>query len=155
MSETVNKIFKDEEVATLLGSQGKELHSVLIYLWQNKSGNESLEIIDAIKFILDDNIELTLTCDPESESITLTSFDFLEYKRQHESEINDSIIIHEVNAGTTGMWKDTIKKKLKAVLLTKTKNGYASDSIVFDFEGEKRLLSINPLDGLLLDYYED
>jgi hypothetical protein len=39
--------------------------------------------------------------------------------------------------------------------LTKNNNLYRADSLVIDFGEEKREIQISPLDGLIIDYFEE
>jgi hypothetical protein len=44
---------------------------------------------------------------------------------------------------------------LKKVRVTRDDGNYLADSIVLDFGEELREISIAPLDGLIIDYYEE
>ena len=53
------------------------------------------------------------------------------------------------------MWADVVGKKLESVKLTRSGEYYKADSLILDFGSEKREISISPMDGLIIDYYEE
>jgi hypothetical protein len=82
-------------------------------------------------------------------------YDYKAAKQEVEKEHGDKIKVIGVNASTTKMWTDVIGKKLVSVQLTKQDGNYLSDSVVFNFGEERRIVSISPLDGLIIDFYEE
>ena len=60
-----------------------------------------------------------------------------------------------VVASATKMWKDVIGLKLESVQLTKSDTNYLSDQVVFNFGEERRIVSVSPLDGLIIDFHEE
>jgi hypothetical protein len=60
-----------------------------------------------------------------------------------------------VDASTTKMWEDIVGKTLQSVRIVKEGEYHKAGSVLLVFNGEKRIISVNPLDGLVLDYYEE
>jgi hypothetical protein len=53
------------------------------------------------------------------------------------------------------MWEAVPGQKLQSIQITKEGDYYKADSIMLNFGEEKRTISIGPLDGLIIDYYEE
>jgi hypothetical protein len=53
------------------------------------------------------------------------------------------------------MWEAVIGQKLLSVQITRQDEFYKADSLMLNFGEEKRLITINLLDGLIIDYYEE
>ena len=64
------------------------------------------------------------------------------------------IVIACQRTGQNG-WKELEGLKLESVQLTKDGEYYLSDSVVFNFGAERRVVSISPADGLIIDFFED
>jgi hypothetical protein len=82
-------------------------------------------------------------------------FNYKETAKAIENEFEEKIKIFSLDASGTKMWKDVIGKKLVAVQITKENNYYLADSAMLNFGTEKRVVSVSPMDGLLIDYYEE
>ena len=53
------------------------------------------------------------------------------------------------------MWEDVIGLALETVRIIKEGDYDQAGSALLVFGKEKRIISINPLDGLTIDYYEE
>ena len=75
--------------------------------------------------------------------------------KELREEFDGKIKLFAINASTTEMWQDVIGKKLEHVKVTKLNDFYLADSVMLNFGEERRTVSIGPLDGLIIDYYEE
>lgn len=148
--------FDPESLKKLIASEGKEVKAILCYLWQNSiNTSDVVELIDVFEILFTDNYRLSLCSNPEGSGMEAVVYDYVAAKKELENEHGDKIKIIGVNASPTKMWKDVIGKKLISVQLTKEDGNYLSDSVVFNFGEERRIVSISPLDGLIIDFYEE
>ena len=157
MSEQQDKIFFDNDsLKRLIDAEGKTVAAVLCYLWQNSiNKSEVVELIDHIEFLFADKSRLTLSSNEENTGLVAQEFDFDKVKKEVEAEFDGKIKIIGVNASPTKMWTDVINKKLISVQMTKQGDYYLSDSVMIDFGDEKRTISISPVDGLIIDFWEE
>jgi hypothetical protein len=72
-----------------------------------------------------------------------------------ENEFEGKIKVYAIDASTTKMWKDVIGKKLNAVRISRDGELYLSNAIRLDFENELREIEVNPIDGIIIDYFEE
>lgn len=157
MNEQQEKTYFDpESLKKLIASEGKEVKAILCYLWQNSiNKNEVVELIDVFEILFTDNYRLSLCSNADASGLEAIQYDYTAAKKELEAEHGDKIKIVGVNASGTKMWTDVIGKKLNSIQLTKQDGNYLSDSVVFNFGEERRIVSISPLDGLIIDFYEE
>lgn len=152
-------IIDQETLEKLYSVRNKTISNIVCYLWINQiNATETISIIDALEFNFSDEDKIILSGNETQEGLTITEYNFEEQKAIIEKEFEGKIKLFKVNASNTEMWKDIKTKKLTNIRLTKdkTSNLYLSDQIIFEFENnEKRLVQIHPLDGIILDYYEE
>lgn len=147
--------FSLEDLSRFKTAEGKTLVKVKIYLWQNQSNKQDIvELIDRVEFLFNDNQKLEIGCNKDGDGLDTLPEDMRKIAKEIEQEFEGKIKIFVVDASTTTMWQDVVGKKLLAVQLTKESEYYKADSAVFNFEGDMRIISIHPLDGLIIDYYE-
>ncbi len=149
-SITLNKLYSLE---------GKTVDSVYCYLWINQVQPEkSIEIIDAVEFNFTDGDTVTISCNESQEGLIITDYNFEKQKETIEKTFPGKLKIFKVSTEKTEMWKNIINTKLTKVKLNidKEANKYLSDEFIFEFENkEMRLIQVHPLDGIILDYYEE
>lgn len=157
MSQQQEKPYFDpESLKKLIAAEGKEVKAVLCYLWQNSiNKNDVVELIDVFEILFTDNSRLSICSNMDNTGLEAIVYDYVGEKKEIKKEHGDKIKIMGVNASGTKMWSDVIGKKLVTVQLTKEDGNYLSDAIVFNFGEERRVVSISPLDGLIIDFYED
>lgn len=147
--------FTNEALARFVAAQGRTVESVICHLWQNKiDKNSTIEIIDNVELHFKDKQKLTIACDQDGKGLDAIDFDYESTARQLKDEFADKIKLFAVNASGTKMWADVVGKVLEGVRLTKDGENYKSDSIMLDFGDEKREITVSPVDGLIIDYYE-
>lgn len=148
--------FDAHSLKKLVAAEGKEVKAIVCYLWQNSIDKANVvELIDNFEIIFTDGYKLTLGSNPDNNGLEAIDFDYEAEKKAMEEEFEGKIKIIGVNASATKMWKDVIGRKLQSVKLTKEENNYLSDSVMLDFGDERRTVSISPLDGLIIDFYEE
>ena len=157
MNEQQEKAYFDpESLKKLITSEGKEVKAILCYLWQNSiNKDEVVELIDVFEILFTDNYRLSVCSNADGNGMEAVVYDYTAAKKEIENEHGDKIKLVGVSASGTKMWTDVIGKKLTSVQLTKQESNYLNDSIVFNFGEERRIISISPLDGLIIDYYEE
>lgn len=157
--EKKNNILDAKTLNELINVQNKVLSEVICYLWLNTiNPKEPIDIIDAVEFVFSDGSKLALTGNESQEGLEFIQYNFEAEKSFIEKEFGDKIKIFKVKANTTEMWKGVINTKLVKVCLTKDKEtqNYLSDEIVLEFENnEMRLIQVHPLDGVIIDYFDD
>jgi hypothetical protein len=156
MEEDKDIYFSNEALARFVAAQELTIEKVICHLWQNtidKSG--TIEIIDNVELRFSDGQRLTISCNASGDGLDAIQFDYKTAALALQEEFGQTIRLFAVDASTTKMWKDVIGKKLNKVRITKKGNYYLADSVILDFGNEKREISIAPLDGLIIDYYED
>ncbi|MGZ3883046.1 MAG: hypothetical protein ACXVPQ_12295 [Bacteroidia bacterium] len=157
MSEQEKKAYFDNEsLKRLIAAEGKTVKFVVCYLWQNSiNKNDVVELIDNLELRFTDKTRLTLTGNEENDGLDAVEFDYEKEKQEVEKEFEGKIRIFGVDASSTKMWQDVIGKQLVSVQLTKENSNYLSDSVLLDFGTEKRTVSVSPLDGLIIDFWEE
>lgn len=157
MSEQHPKaFFSADSLKRLIASEGKFLKGVIVFFWQNSiNKNDVVELIDHLQFVFTDGYKLTLGCNDDNSGIEAVDYDFESEKKALADEFGDKIKLIPINASPTKMWQDVSGLKLESVQLTKEVDNYLSDSVVFNFGAERRIVSISPADGLIIDFYEE
>jgi hypothetical protein len=154
MSENI--YFSDEALARLVSAQGKTVEKVVCHLWQNSfDKNGTVELIDNVELHFTDGQKLTISCNENGDGLDAIQFDYKAAARTLHEEFEGKIKLFAVNASTTEMWAEVIGKTLTSARLSREEEYHKADSIVLDFGEEKRVISISPLDGLIIDYYEE
>jgi hypothetical protein len=147
--------FSHEALARFIAAQGKTLEKVICHLWQNKiDKNSTVEIIDNLELHFTDKQRLTISCNTDGDGLDAIEFDYESNAKQLQEEFDGRIKLFSVDASGTKMWVDAIGKTLEAIRITKDGENYKSDSVMLDFGAEQREVSISPVDGLIIDYYE-
>jgi hypothetical protein len=160
MNTTSKKNIIDNQTLEKLKSlESKTLESVVCYLWVNQlNPKETIHLIDAVEFIFSDGDKITLSGNEHQEGLEMIHYNLEEQKVILKKEFDNKIQVFKVVANTTEMWNTVINQKLTKVILTKDKisNEYLSDEIILNFENnEMRVIRVHPLDGIILDYYEE
>lgn len=154
--EQVNAYFDSDSLKKMIEAEGKTVAAVLCYLWQNSiNKNDVIELIDNVELLFTDKSRLTFSSNEDNTGMLAHEFDFDKEKKEIELEFGGKIKIIGLNASPTKMWTDVIDKKLIAVRLTKQGEYYLSDSVMLDFGEERRTISISPVDGLIIDFWEE
>jgi uncharacterized protein YccT (UPF0319 family) len=157
MEDTESDVyFSNEALTKFINAQGRTIEKVICHLWHNTfDKNSTIEIIDNVELLFLDGKKLTIGCNAMGNGMDAIDFDYHQTKIEIEKEYGGKIKIFAVDASKTKMWEDVIGKQLKIVKLTKNNNLYKADSLVIDFGEEKREIQISPLDGLIIDYFEE
>ena len=158
MAEQQNKAyFTPESLKRLIEAQNKELKGVICFLWQNSiNKSDVVELIDHVQLVFTDGYKLTLGSNSDNSGLEAIDYDFENEKAELEKEFAGKIKLFAVNASSTKMWKDVLGKKLESIQITKEADAsYLSDSVLLNFGDEKRTIGISPLDGLIIDFYEE
>lgn len=158
MSEQQEKAyFTGESLKKLIAAEGKELKGVICFLWQNSiNKNDIVELIDHVQFVFTDGYKLTIGSNLDNTGLEAIDYDFENEKAELEKEFGGKIKLFAINATPTKMWKDVSGLKLQNIQITKEGQGsYLSDSVMFNFGDEKRTITLSPLDGLIIDFYEE
>ena len=151
-----NNYFSDEALARFVSAQGKTVEKIICHLWQNTvDKNATVEIIDNVELHFTDKQKLTITCNETSDGLDAIVFDYKTAALELEKEFEGKIKMHAVDASPTEMWEDIIGKTLESVRIVKEGEYHKAGSLLLVFNGERRIVSVNPLDGLVLDYYEE
>lgn len=158
MSEQQEKAyFTAYSLKKLVAAEGKQLKGVICFLWQNSiNKNDVVELIDHVQLVFTDGYKLTIGSNADNNGLEAVDYNFESEKAELAKEFGDKIKLFAINATPTKMWKDVEGLKLQSVQITKEGQGnYLSDSVMFNFGTERRIISISPLDGLIIDFYED
>jgi hypothetical protein len=156
MYEDQKTYFTNEALARFVVAQGKTVEKVVCHLWQNTiQENATVEIIDNVELQFQDGERLTISCNAEGTGLDAVKFDYKATAFALHDEFKGRIKLFAVNASTTTMWENVIGKKLNKVRVTREGEFYKADSVILEFEDELREISIAPLDGLIIDYYEE
>jgi len=148
--------FSTEALAKFASAQGKTLSKIICHLWQNATNkNDLVEIIDNIELHFSDGQKITIGCNNNGDGLDAIDFDAKQTAKELQEEFGDKIKIFAVNASTTKMWEDVIGSTLLAIQASKENDNYKSDSVMLNFGEQKRTLTISPLDGLIIDYFEE
>ncbi|MBL7900569.1 MAG: hypothetical protein JNK73_01120 [Bacteroidia bacterium] len=148
--------FSNEALARFVAAQNRTVEKVVCHLWQNKiQANNTVELIDNLELHFTDKQKLTIGCNAEGDGLDAFEFNYQQAAKEIESQFEGKIKLFAVNASATKMWEGVIGKTLLAVRLSKSNEQYKADALILDFGEEKREVSISPLDGLVIDYYEE
>ncbi len=155
-SEKNPAYFSNEALARFVSAQNKTVEKVICHLWQNlHNANEAVEIIDNVELHFTDKQKLTISCNPDGDGLDAIDYNYKEAAIQVQQEFGNKIKLFAIDASSTKMWEDVIGKTLEKVQLTKDKDYYKADALMLNFGEERREIAISPLDGLVIDYYED
>jgi len=157
MEKEKNEVyFSHQALARFVAAQGKVIDKIVCHLWQNSMNqNDVVEIIDNVELHFADEKKLTISCNESGDGLDAIDFNAKETAIALRDEFNGKIKLFAVDASTTKMWKDVIGKTLQSIQLTKDGEYYKADSLMLNFGDEKRTISISPVDGLIIDYYEE
>ena len=149
--------FSDHQLKLITSAEGKTLQKILIYFWVNKlNPSESVELIDNVEFHFTDKSTLVITCNDESNGLNvIDDFDFEQEKTDLKLEFGDTIRMIPIDASTTKMWVDVIGETIESIDLSKEGENYIDDALIINFGIEKRTIGLSPLDGLIIDYWEE
>lgn len=154
--KTTKAIFNDNSLKRFIDSEGKIVKSVICYLWQNNINPANvIELIDSIELFFFDETKLVIGSNDDATGLEVIDFNFEEQKREIEIEHKGKIKLYAVNASLTNMWQNITGKKLISVQITKEGDKYLSDSLLLNFENDKRIVAISPVDGIIIDFYEE
>jgi len=155
-NESVNTFFSNEALARFAAAQGKTVEKVICHLWQNKSQTtEVVEVIDNVELHFTDKHKLTISTNADGDGLDAIEYNYKNAAIAIEKELGGKIKIYAIDASTTKMWEAVIGKVLKTVRIEKEGELYRSNSILLDFGDEKREIEINPLDGIIIDHYDE
>ncbi len=156
MAELSVPFFTNEALARFVSSQGKVVARVICHLWQNVSNpNEPVEIIDNMELHFADGQKLTISCNETGDGLDAIDFNYNQAKAELNENFGGKIRLFAVDASQTKMWADVIGKQLIEVKLVKQDEFYKADALALNFGEEKREIAISPLDGLIIDFYEE
>lgn len=155
MSE--QKLFSLQELKQFSAMEGKVLKEVIYYVWINRIHKSSpMVFIDKLQFIFSDDSFTTLTAGEESDALHfLDDFDPNAESEKLEEEFNGGIILKAHRATEDRFWSGLSGKTISSIRLTKQNNEYLADAVVFDLEGEFRLVGVSPEEGILIDFHEE
>lgn len=156
MKDELKTYFSDEALAKFAEVQGKTVEKIVCHLWLNSvNKNEVMELIDNVEIYFTDNNKLTIAANPDGEALDAIDFNYKEASELIEKEFDGKIKLFAVNASATKMWQDVIGKTLRSVQITKEEQNYLADSLLLNFGEERRTVSISPMDGLIIDFFEE
>jgi len=152
----VNTYFSKEALIRFTEAAGKTVAKIVCHLWQNSiNTNDIVEIIDNVELRFTDGTKLTIASNENGDGLDAIDFNYKETAMALHHEFDGKIKLFALDASDTKMWEDIKGKKLIAVKLTKLNDYYKSDSILLNFGEEGRVISVNPIDGVIIDYYEE
>ena len=157
MDKTENEsYFSNLALARFASAQGKTVEKIICHLWQNSTNpNEVVEVIDNVEINFTDKTKLTISCNENGDGLDAVDFNYKETAIALHKEFEGKIKLFALNASATEMWEAVIGKKLESVQITREDEYYKADSLLLNFGEEKRTIAVNPLDGLIIDYYEE
>jgi hypothetical protein len=148
--------FSKDSLQRFIAAEGQAVEKVICHLWLNLSQKEeTMELIDNVELHFNGGNKLTIGCNPQSSGLEADDFNLDETLVALKQEFGDKIKVFAIDASTTSIWKDIIGSTLEKIRLTKEADNYKSDAIVLDFGDEKREIAISPMDGLIIDYFEE
>jgi hypothetical protein len=148
--------FSEQALARFVAAQGLKVEKIMCHLWLNSLNKDfPVEIIDNVELHFEGGKKLTVGCDESGSALDALDFNYKESAAALQKEFGDKIRLFAVDASATKMWQDVVGKVLNKVRLTRDDGSYLADTIVLDFGEEKREVSAAPLDGLILDYFEE
>ncbi len=152
----LNNYFTHEALARFVSAQGKTVEKIICHLWQNTfDKSTTVEIIDNVEICFSDGQKLTISCNENGDGLDAIHFDYVKTAKELHKEFDGKIKLFSVIASDTEMWADVIGKTLENVKVVKEGEYHKAGSVLLSFEKEKRIISISPLDGLVIDYYEE
>jgi hypothetical protein len=154
--ELENTFFSNEALARFAAAQGKTVEKIVCHLWQNKSQpSEVVEVIDNVELHFTDKHKLTISTNENGDGLDAIEYDYKKAAIAIEKELGGKIKIYAIDASDTKMWTAVIGKVLKTVRIEKSGDLYRSNAILLDFGDEKREIEVNPLDGIIIDHYDE
>jgi len=155
-NDEIKTYFSNEALARFASAQGKVVEKIVCHLWQNKSQpTEVVEVIDNVELHFADKQKLTIGCNADGDGLDAITYDYKEAARALEKEFEGKIRVYAIDASTTKMWTEVIGKTLYTVKIEKENGQYRSNAVLLDFGTEKREIEVNPLDGIIIDYYDE
>ncbi|MDI1353896.1 MAG: hypothetical protein PSX36_03210 [bacterium] len=152
----LNTYFSDEALARFVQAQGRTVEKVVCHLWQNTiAKGATVELIDNVELYFADKQKLTISCNTTGEALDAIVFDYPKAAKELEKEFEGKIRLYAINASETEMWTEVIGQTLQQVKIVKEGEYHKAGSLLLEFDKEKRIVSISPLDGLVIDYYEE
>lgn len=148
--------FTDHALARFVAAQGQVVEKIVCHLWMNNLNKDApVEIIDNVELHFKGGKKLTIGCNEDGEGLDAIEFNYQQSVAGIKEEFGDKIRLLAIDASPTKMWQDVIGLELHHVRITKEEDHYLSDAVVLDFGSEKREISAAPLDGVIIDYYEE
>lgn len=155
-NDEIKTYFSTEALARFASAQGKTVEKVVCHLWQNKTqSTEVVEVIDNVELHFTDKQKLTIGCNADGDGLDAIAYNYKEAAVALEKEFAGKIRVYAIDASTTKMWTEVIGKTLHTVKIEKEGTLYRSKAILLDFGTEKREIEVNPLDGIIIDYYDE
>lgn len=125
-------------------------------MWQNRTDrNAPLEIIDNVELHFGSDEKLTIASNADGNALEAIDFNYRTAADELTKEFGDSIRLLAVDASATTMWKGVIGLTVQGIRLTRKGENYLADALVLDFGEEKREVKVGPVDGIVVDYYEE
>lgn len=151
------KHFSEESLKNILAAEGKVVSGIICYFWLNRINPQALvELIDNIELKFTDESSLIISCSEEVEGMEVMSdFNVKEEQEILDKEFGGKIKIIPIDAAKTKMWQDIPGMILESIDLTRDGDHYLSDTVLLNFGEEKRIITLSPTDGLIMDYYEE
>jgi hypothetical protein len=148
--------FDANSLVRLSQAGGKTLQRVVCHLWINNIvAAAPVELIDNIQLEFADGEKLIIGSQDENTGLKVIDFDAGSTQKALNEEFGGKIKILAADASSTSMWKDITGSKLLGIQLVKEEENYLAESLMLDFGQEKRKISISPIDGLIVDYFEE
>lgn len=155
-NDEIKTYFSNEALAKFATAQGKTVEKIVCHLWQNKSTpGETVEVIDNVELLFTDKQKLTIGCNADGDGLDAIEYNYKNAAIALEKEFAGKIRVYAIDASTTKMWVDIIGKKLEKVKIEKENGQYLSNALLLDFGTEKREIEVNPLDGIIIDHYDE
>jgi len=155
-NEEIKTYFSNEALARFASVQGKTVEKIVCHLWQNKSSSsEVVEVIDNVEINFTDKQKLTIGCNADGDGLDAIIYNYKEAALALEKEFEGKIRVYAIDASTTKMWEEVIGKTLNTVRIEKEGEMYKAKAVMLDFGTEKREVEINPLDGIIIDYFDE
>lgn len=148
--------FSDEALARFVSAQGKTIEKIICHLWQNTlDKNATVELIDNLELHFTDKQKLTISCNEQGDGLDAIAFDYKASAQALQAEFGGQIKLFAVDASSTKMWQDVIGLSLESIRIVKEGDYHKAGSVLLVFGQEMRIVSISPLDGLVIDFYEE
>jgi hypothetical protein len=154
-SET-NTFFSHDALEKFTLVQGKTVKKIICHMWQNLINKDApVELIDNVQLQFSDDSRLTIASNEEGEGLEAIEYDYKETAIALHKEFEGKIRLLALDASGTSMWEKVVGSTLVAVQLTKQDEYYRADSVLLNFGEEKRIITVTPLDGVIIDYHEE